>query len=73
MKVLLTQLTLQELEDAIRCYEMEYHRLGKKFKEEAKKAAFQILEYPKAWPEEKKRFENICSINSPINFCTLLN
>jgi len=39
MRVIFTRIARQELEDAIRYYELEYSGLGSKFKEEARKAA----------------------------------
>ena len=39
MRVIFTRIATQELEDAVRFYELEYVGLGHKFKEEVKKAA----------------------------------
>ncbi len=46
MRVIFTRIARQELEDAIRYYELEYSGLGRRFKEEVKKAALRIAEYP---------------------------
>lgn len=34
-------------------YELEYVGLGRKFKEEVRKAALRVAEYPKAWSLER--------------------
>jgi hypothetical protein len=39
MRVIFTRIATQELEDAVRFYELEYAGLGRSFKEEVKKAA----------------------------------
>lgn len=49
MRVIFTGLAKQELEDAIRFYELEYSGLGRKFKEEVRKAALRIAAYPEGW------------------------
>jgi plasmid stabilization system protein ParE len=49
MRVIFTRIATQELEDAVRFYELEYAGLGRSFKEEVKKAALRVAEYPKAW------------------------
>lgn len=53
MKVIFSKYSELELEDAMRFYEGEYEGLGKKFKEDVKKAAIRISEYPEAWSEER--------------------
>jgi len=53
MRVIFTRIARQELEDAIRYYELEYSGLGRRFKEEVKKAALRIAEYPQAWSIER--------------------
>jgi len=53
MRVILTRMARQELEDAARYYELEYSGLGRRFKEEVKKAALRIAEYPQAWSIER--------------------
>jgi plasmid stabilization system protein ParE len=53
MKVVFSKYALQELNDAVRFYELEYHGLGRRFREEVKKAATRISEYPKAWSVER--------------------
>lgn len=53
MRVIFTRIARQELEDAVRYYELEYSGLGRKFKEEVKKAALRIAEYPQAWSIER--------------------
>lgn len=52
MRVLFTRIARQELEDAVRFYELEYSGLGRRFKEEVRKAALRVAEYPKAWSIE---------------------
>lgn len=53
MRVVFTRIAKQELDDAVRFYELEYSGLGRRFKEEVKKAALRIAEYPKAWSIER--------------------
>lgn len=53
MRVIFTRLARQELEDAVRYYELEYSGLGRRFKEEARKAALRIAAYPEAWSIER--------------------
>jgi plasmid stabilization system protein ParE len=53
MRVIFTRIARQELEDAIRYYELEYSGLGRRFKEEVRKAALRLAEYPKAWSIER--------------------
>ena len=49
MRVIFTKLARQELEDAVRFYELEYSGLGRKFKEEVRKAALRIAAYLEGW------------------------
>lgn len=49
MRVIFTKLARQELEDAVRYYELEYSGLGRRFKEEVRKAALRIAAYPEGW------------------------
>ncbi len=49
MRVIFTQLARQELEDAVRFYELGYSGLGRRFKEEVRKAALRIAAYPEGW------------------------
>lgn len=53
MKVVFSKYARQELNDAVRYYELEYEGLGRKFKEGVKKAALRISVYPKAWSVER--------------------
>jgi len=53
MRVVFTRIATPELEDAVRFYELEYVGLGRKFKEEVRKAALRVAEYPKAWSIER--------------------
>ena len=53
MRVLFTRIARQELEDAVRFYELEYSGLGRRLKEEVRKAALRVAEYPKAWSIER--------------------
>lgn len=53
MRVIFTRLARQELEDAIRYYELEYSGLGRRFKEEVRKSALRIATYPEAWSIER--------------------
>jgi len=53
MRVIFTKIARQELEDTVRYYDLEYSGLGRRFKEEVRKAALRISEYPKAWSIER--------------------
>ncbi|MFZ0944812.1 MAG: type II toxin-antitoxin system RelE/ParE family toxin [Syntrophobacteraceae bacterium] len=53
MKVIFSRLAKQEFDDAFHYYELEYPGLGRRFKEEVKKAALRITEYPEAWSIER--------------------
>jgi plasmid stabilization system protein ParE len=53
MRVIFTGIARQELEDAVRFYELEYLGLGGRFKEEVRRAALRLAEYPKAWSIER--------------------
>ncbi len=53
MRVIFTSFARQELEDAIRYYELEYAGLGRNFKEEVRKAALRIAVHPQAWSIER--------------------
>ncbi len=53
MRVIFTRIATQELEDAIRFYELESAGIGQRFKEEVRKAAVRIAEYPQAWSVER--------------------
>ena len=53
MKVIFSKYAKLELEGAIRFYELEFKGLGRRFKEEVKKAAIRISEYPEAWSVER--------------------
>jgi len=53
MEVIFSQFARQELEDAVHYYELQYSGLGKKFKEEIRRAVSRITMYPKAWSVER--------------------
>lgn len=53
MRVIFISFARQELEDAVRYYELEYSGLGSKFKEEVRKAVLRIAAYPQAWSIER--------------------
>ncbi|MBI5185367.1 MAG: type II toxin-antitoxin system RelE/ParE family toxin [Nitrospinae bacterium] len=53
MRVIFTRIARRELEDAVRYYEAEYSGLGRRFKEEVRKAALRIAEHPQAWSMER--------------------
>jgi len=48
MKVVFSEIAKKELEDAVVFYELEFSGLGRRFKEELKKAARRIADYPQA-------------------------
>ena len=52
-RIIFTRYAKQELEDAVRYYELEYSGLGKRFKEEVERAALRIAEYPQAWSVDR--------------------
>ena len=53
MEVIFSKYAKLELEDATLFYELEFEGLGQRFKEEVKKAAIRVSEYPKAWSVER--------------------
>ncbi len=53
MRVVFTRMAAQELEDAVHFYDLEYLGLGRRFKEEVRKAALRVAEYPRAWSLER--------------------
>ncbi len=53
MRVIFTRIATQELEDTVRFYDLESAGLGQRFKEEVRKAALRIAEYPQAWSIER--------------------
>ena len=53
MRVVFTRIATQELEDAVRFYELEYAGLGRRFKEEVRRSALRVAEYPQAWSVER--------------------
>lgn len=53
MRVVFSSIAKKELDDAVQYYELEHPGLGGKFKQEVKKAALRISEYPEAWSIER--------------------
>lgn len=53
MRVIFSRLAKKELDDAANFYEMEFTGLGKRFREEVRKAVVRISEYPEAWSLER--------------------
>ncbi|MBU0500089.1 MAG: type II toxin-antitoxin system RelE/ParE family toxin [Gammaproteobacteria bacterium] len=53
MRIIFSVVARQELEDAIRFYDLEFLGLGKRFKREVGKAAKRISDYPEAWSIER--------------------
>ncbi|NQZ05676.1 MAG: type II toxin-antitoxin system RelE/ParE family toxin [Algicola sp.] len=53
MKVLFARFAQLELKDAIDYYEDKESGLGSRFKQEVKKAALRVAQYPKALPIER--------------------
>ncbi|MEI7616746.1 MAG: type II toxin-antitoxin system RelE/ParE family toxin [Actinomycetota bacterium] len=51
-KVVFNEIAKDELEDAIKFYELEYPGLGEKFREEIKKSIKRLIEHPNAWVTE---------------------
>ena len=52
MKVIFSKYAFQELDDATQYYEIEYQGLGKRFRDEVRKAAKRISKYPAGWSQE---------------------
>ena len=65
MKVIFTKLATMELQDAVAFYELELSGLGKKFKEEVRKAVLRIIEYPNAWSIERDDVRKCLLYNFP--------
>ena len=53
MKVIFSKFAKLELDDATHYYEIEQPGLGRRFREEVRKAARRIAEYSEAWSIEK--------------------
>jgi hypothetical protein len=53
MGIVFSKYAKLELEDATHFYELEFEGLGLRFKNEIKKAAIRISEYPKGWSLER--------------------
>ena len=53
MKIVFSKIARQELDDAVQYYELECEGLGRRFREEVKKAAIRVSEYPEAWSVER--------------------
>jgi len=53
MQAIFSRYAKLELEDATHFYGLEFAGHGRRFKEEVKKAAMRISEYPKAWSVER--------------------
>lgn len=53
MKIIFSKFAKQELDDAVAYYELEFKGLGKKFRNEVKKAVERIAEFPEAWSMER--------------------
>ncbi|MBU0673218.1 MAG: type II toxin-antitoxin system RelE/ParE family toxin [Proteobacteria bacterium] len=53
MKVVFIKKAKQELEDSVCLYELEFTGLGRRFKEEVRKAVLRIKDYPFAWSVER--------------------
>ena len=49
MRILFTRYAKQELDDAVRYYELAAPGLGRSFRADVQKAAMRIVEYPQAW------------------------
>ncbi len=53
MNVVFSEIAHQELIEAVRFYDREFSGLGRRFREEVKKAVQRIAKYPEAWSIEK--------------------
>jgi len=67
MKVIFSKYARQELEDAVHYYELQYSGLGKRFKEEIKRAISRIIMYPKAWSVERGEVRKCLLHKFPYN------
>jgi len=52
MKVVFSRYAKQELDDAVRFYELRHQGLGKQLRREVKDAAKRIAAFPQAWSRE---------------------
>jgi plasmid stabilization system protein ParE len=52
MRVVFSKYAKLELDDAVQYYDHQFPELGKRFKDEVRKAALRITEYPTAWSRE---------------------
>lgn len=59
MKVIFSKYARQEIDDATQYYEIEYQELGKRLRDEVRKAAKRISEYPGAWSVERVEVRTI--------------
>ena len=63
--VIFSKLAGLELDDATQYYEIELLGLGKRFREEIRKAIKRICEYPEAWSPEKGEIRKYILHNFP--------
>ncbi|HHI77327.1 MAG TPA: type II toxin-antitoxin system RelE/ParE family toxin [Gammaproteobacteria bacterium] len=52
-RIVFTRIARQELQDAVRYYELAYPGLGHRFRDEVRNAARRIAAYPNAWSVER--------------------
>ena len=68
MKVIFSKYAKQELDDATQYYEIEYQGLGKRFREEVRKATKRISGYPEAWSVERVMSGSVFFISFRTSF-----
>ena len=68
MKVIFSKYARQELDDATHHYEIEYQGLGKRFRDEVRKAAKRISKYPEAWSVERGEVRKCTLHKFPTSF-----
>ena len=65
MRVIFSTFAHQELKDAIQYYEMEFKGLGERFRQEVRRAALRIAEYPTAWSVERGQIRKCLLLKFP--------
>jgi len=68
MKVIFSKYAKQELEDGASFYELQYHGLGKKFKEEVRRAILRILIIQRHGQLSVAKLENAFCTSSRIRY-----
>ena len=67
MKIIFSEFAVKELKDSIDYYELEFHGLGQKFKDEILTAINRIKKFPQAWTKVTKEIRKYTLHNFPYN------